>query len=398
VVKTDGVFSVTSGGIPTELTPHWSEQPSVEDVRNGGGTVLVPTWQNQGVTVWNNRLYAAHDWEVVEITPDGQGNSVGPERLTFGSTTLQFRATALEGHGLHFLYAAFKGSNGNSHLGAYGVYRHITSPTTGVEQWQRMDVWAVVGDLGGRTITSMRVMHHPVSHQPYMVMGDEFAEILVASLPRGFHPLAPNSGYEWSDGLAEVTFPEYDGYDPSRNVTAVRGTWRVRYVDATHRLEMLTKGGHPDLEVGGDTWTVRATVTDPDGDGFDDVALNPIHDAHGLNVRLHLIAPVGDHGAGPLLDAFAPWYRQGPLGDQRKWVLNVQAHDRVATLQGRRIRRTTAGWESFVRGLLGRRIALVTPTGESRLVMVDGIKETVGRPSTQGPPILAYQISASSAE
>jgi hypothetical protein len=30
--------------------------------------------------------------------------------------------------------------------------------------------------------------------------------------------------------------------------------------------------------------------------------------------------------------------------------------------------------------------------------MVDGTKETVGRPAPQGPPILAYQLQCSSAE
>lgn len=396
VVKTDGVFSISEAGETREITPHMSEQPSVETVDNAGTGNDLAAGQNQGMTVWGGALYVAHDWEIIKINADGTGDIVGPERMTFGESQVQLRATAFEGHGLHFLYGAFRGSDGNSYLAAYGVYRHLVNPTTGIEQWTRQDVWAVIGDLGGRTITSMRVMYG-TDHQPWLVMGDEFAEVLEASLPRGFHPLAPGSGYEFSDALAEAVFPRYDGFDPSRAIESHRATWRLRHADAGHAIELFAKGGHPD--VGAWPALPQSVVSDPDGDGFDDVSLVPAYEGYGLNIRLRFVCPPGDHATpGPILDAFAPWYRQSPLPNQRTWSLNIQAHDRVMTLQQRRIPYTVASWEAFVRGLVGRRVALVTPTGEVRIVSVDGIKETVARPAPQGPPQLAYTVTCSSAE
>lgn len=405
VVKTDGIYAISEAGETREIAPHMSEQPSIEDVDNDLTGNDVPVEANQGLAVWDNHLFVAHDWEVIKVSADGTGEIVGPERMTFGANTVQLRATALEGHGLHFLYAAFKGTDGKSYLGAYGVYRHVVDTDTQIESWKRMDVWALIGDLGGRTITSMRVMFD-TDHQPWLVMGDEFAEVLVASLPRGFHPLAPDSGYQFSDALAEVVFPEYGGFDPTRIVSAYRSTWRVRYASGSRYIQAYFKAGHPD--VGAWPALPQATVTDGDGDGFDDVSLSPVYEGYGLNVRLRFRVPVGDHGSqdadgvvgtdGPILDSFSPWFRQGILGNQRTWTFNIQAHDRVMTLQQRRIPRTVASWEALVRAWVDQRLALVTPTGETRMVKVDGVKETVARPAPQGPPQVAYSVSVSSAE
>lgn len=387
-LKDNGVFSVTAGGVPTELAPHMAEQPSVETT--------------QGHTVWNNHLYLAHDWELLEIGPEGGVQSIGPERLTFGASTVQFRATALEGHGIHFLYGAFMGSDGNSYLGAWGIYRHVVDTTTQIESWQRMDTWALVGDLGGRRITAMRVMFD-ATHQPWLLLGDAFGNILRANLPRGFHPLDPHSGYEWSDAEAEAVWPEYDGFDATRAVVAYRCTFRGRNLDATHYVELATKPGAVDTTT--IPWVTRCAANDPDDDDFDDLLFASDHVGYGLNVRLTFRRPAGSFAAaGAILDTFAPWYRQPLRGTQRKWTLNVQAHDRVLTLQRRRVPRTTAGWEALVRRWASpatadrQRFTLVTPTGEARVVMVDGVKESVGRPNPQGPPLLAYAIACSSAE
>lgn len=368
----DGIYSTDQDGKPRELAPTLKAQPAIDE------------WHGFGA--WLNHLYAANGPELVQLAADGGLQAVGPERLTLSDGALQFRCTALQGDRDHFLYGAFQGSDGKAYWLSWGIYRRITNPQSGVEEWARMDAWAVIGDLEGRTVSAIGAFVE--GDQPTQLFGDTAGGVFYADLPRGFSPLEPHSGASYANVDAEAWFPSFDGYDPTRAVTAFRVHVRGRAIDAARRVEVLTKTPAESA------WTSRGTLTSEGAIGFGDAP----HVGLGLDLKL-VLRTQGSHASTHLVDGLGLWYRQAILSTQRRWSLTLQAHDRVKDRQGKRLPRTTEDWQTLALATQDTpSFPLVTPLGRTFHVAAEAFHDAVARPARDESPQAALAIVLSSAE
>jgi hypothetical protein len=358
VVKTDGLYSVTTAG---EDVQYFSQMKAALRADNG-----------EALGHFGNDLYVRMGESLWRITPQMEGDEIGPEQYGTLDPLLQGRITAFAGHGSFHAYAGLYNHVDNvSYLLKYGAY---VEDERG--QVQRLPAWhgSISQALAGKRVTALYKSQAgaPANHHR-LYLGFSDGTIGWFTLPCVPDPAACDQ-YHWSTTEGYVVLSDtHVGFRGNEKLLLNVTVGGERLSGNAYARVAYAVDGEPLLDLPGSfDQTPRETIAFPQDTNATVVGLR-LYIRSLLNTTTCLLSSVA-----------LRWRLQTPLQQVYQWI--VAAHDEMVTRDGTPLRYGARRIREIVRTAVdtSRSVVVILPDEGQKLMSLIDIREKTGWDATRG--------------